>query len=60
MPMMTSASFARALANTEPLAPKALTICGWSYGRLALPAWVTPTGIPVLATKSASSAVAAE
>ncbi len=60
MPMTTSAALASALAKTEPLAPSASTICGWSYGRLALPAWVTPTGMPVDAAKAASASLAAE
>ena len=47
MPMTRSASSAIRLAASVPVAPIAPSDCGWSKGSETLPAWLSPTGMPV-------------
>ena len=43
-----------------PVVPIAPSDDGWSYGNEPLPAWVSPTGMPVASTSSRSAPVASE
>jgi len=58
IPMTTSACAASVFAAAVPVAPIAPTDEAWSHGSDPLPAWVSPTGMPVASTNAASAPVA--
>ena len=53
-----SASRASRFAAVVPVTPMAPTACGSSNANAPLPAWVSPTGMPVARAKSRSASVA--
>ena len=59
-PITTSASRASALATGVPVEPTPPTACGWSHSSAPLPAWVSPTGMPVASANARSASVASE
>ena len=58
-PMTTSASRASALAAVVPVEPTAPISCGCPCGSEPLPAWVSPTGMPVALAQRAQRVLGA-
>lgn len=59
-PITRSAPAASAFAAVVPVEPTAPISRGWPCGREPLPAWVSPTGMPVASVKAASASSAPE
>ena len=57
-PMMRSALSAMWLPESQPVEPTPPTALGWSKLMAPLPAWVSPTGMPVVVAKARSSSLA--